>query len=187
MNISTWYNKHLPLFEFALRIYVAYYLVDYGCVKLTGGMFNNASPQILITELQKVDLFHLTWYFFHRITILTYTIGICQLLSAALLLFNNTVLWGCALAIPIFLNIILIDISVFSDNVLAIRVTLYLVCILMFVWYRRTSLIQAYKVLVENKRVLSNRKLSYYATVPVLLLLYLALEIAITRLFSHVF
>jgi len=86
------YKKHLPLLEFALRIYIAYYLADYGFSKLTGGMFNNATPEILKTELQKVDLFHLTWFFFQKSKLLSYTIGICQILSAILLLFNKTVI-----------------------------------------------------------------------------------------------
>ena len=64
MKVANLYNQNLPLFELALRIYIACYLADYGYVKLTGGMFNNATPEILKSELQKVDQFHLAWYFF---------------------------------------------------------------------------------------------------------------------------
>jgi len=56
--IARQYKKYLPLLEFSLRLYIAYYLADYGIAKLTGGMFNNAKPEVLRTELQKVDMFH---------------------------------------------------------------------------------------------------------------------------------
>lgn len=187
MKVAAWYSRHLPLFEFALRIYIAYYLADYGYAKLTGGMFNNASPEILKTELQKVDQFHLTWYFFHQMRLLTYMVGICQLLSAALLLFNKTVLLGCAFALPIFVNIFLIDITVFPDNVLAIRVFVYLLCISLFVLYRRKSLIMGFNQLTQNSRVLNVKSPLYYLAIPFLLFLYLAFEIVITRLGSKVF
>lgn len=187
MIISIWHRRYLPLFEFALRIYIAYYLADYGYSKLTGDMFNNATPEVLKTELQKVDLFHLTWYFFQKVRLLSYTVGVCQILSAGLLLFNKTVLWGCALALPILFTIVLVDVSVLPDNILAIRVSLYLLCILLFIWYRKNAIILAYKHLSQNTVALRVENARYFLAIPVILSLYLFLEIAITRLGAYIF
>ena len=185
--IPEFYKKHRSLLEFSLRIYIAYYLADYGLAKLTGNMFNNATPEILRTELQRVDLFHLTWYFFYKSTVLSYAVGICQIASAILLLFSRTVLLGCAIALPILINIFLIDIAAFPDHVLATRVFLYILCILLFAAYRRKPIKEALASLCKDMPGLSVTKQAYYLFVPMALALFILLEIIICKVLERFF
>jgi hypothetical protein len=184
--ITAWYKQHKPLLECALRVYIAYYLADYGVTKLMGGMFNNATPEILRTELQDVDLFHLTWFLFYKLRLLSYTVGILQLLAAALLLFSRTVLWGCMIALPILINIFLIDVSVFPGPALAIRVFLYICCIMLFVLYRRTAIMAAIAAM-GHLPVFRLPKARHVVVLLFALIAYLVLEIVISWVIGLVF
>ncbi|WP_276133531.1 hypothetical protein [Polluticoccus soli] len=159
MKIQT--QKTIAVFELAARVYLAYMLVEYGVSKLTGGMFNNASPQVLNTPLKDVDLFHLTWYWFYKNKLLTYFIGIIQIAAAALLLFSRTVIIGVLLALPVLFSILLVDIYCVGSAALIIRVAFYNLLLLGFIVYRWqvsktifTQLVLVNKTRVGNKPIL---------------------------------
>ncbi len=138
---------------FALRIYIAYYSVDYGISKLTGEMFNNISNDILRCELYKVDNFHLTWYWFSRNIYLGYLIGTLQILSGTLILFNRTVIFGAFISLALFLCIFLVDLSATHMLVLTFRVFIYFVISVLILYQYRTQIINAIQMLIgEHKR-----------------------------------
>lgn len=168
--------------DFAARIYLAYYLFDYGLSKLNGGMFNNATTAILQTPLQQVDSFHLTWYSFHRNPLLTHAVGILQILSALLLIINRTVLLGCALALPILINILLIDISVFPDMALAVRVSFYIILVLAFCFYRKQQVIAILNIMLQPTTKLVWKNVFFMLLIPIILLLLLAVELLLIKI-----
>jgi len=89
--------------------------------------------------------------------------------------------------LPILVNIFLIDFSALPDHVLAIRVLLYLICILGFIGYRGRSVILAFRQLSGNAPVLKVQKGYYFLAIPFLLALYLIVEIAIMYAAGHLF
>ncbi len=145
------YRDILPFIDLSIRIYLAYYLVDYGYAKLDGSMFNNASPKILVTPLNQVDLFHLTWYWFKRNIVYSWFIGICQLLAAVLLLIRPTVLAGALLSAIIFLNIFLIDVYCFPGCELAIRVFYYLLLSLSLFALRKEQVVAILAIAFQRR------------------------------------
>lgn len=146
-------KNYKTLFDLAARIYIAYFLLDYGVAKLTGTMFNNATPQILQTNLKDVDMFYLTWYWFQKNTVASWIIGVLQVAAAILLLFNRTVIIGCIIAIPVFAGVLYIDIFCVSTQQLSVRVFYYICLLLMFCYFRKQQIIQAFKTLTTNMAI----------------------------------
>lgn len=177
------------ILELSLRFYIAYYLLDYGIGKLTGQMFNNATNEILNKPMNEVDLFHLTWYWFHRNILLAYFVGICQILSGILLIFNRTVLLGVLLSLPIFINILLIDIYCVGMIELDIRVSLYIISILYFIYFRKMQVMKALREMTMRKSSQISFKKNKFLLflIPVFWLLFLAGEFLFIKLFKLLF
>jgi hypothetical protein len=179
------YTKYIPIIEFTCRLYLAYYLIDYGVAKLTGGMFSNASPAILNTELYRVDMFHLTWYWFHKNILLSYFVGFFQIVSAVFLLFNRTVLIGCLIAFPILLNILLVDIYCTPSPALSVRVFLYITLLLLFCFYRKDTIRKVFNLMLQPKGNVTSVGAKYWVLiVPITLVSLLLLEILITKIIT---
>jgi uncharacterized membrane protein YphA (DoxX/SURF4 family) len=126
--------------EMGVRIYLSYILIEYGVSKLTGDMFANTTDSILTQPLQSVDLFHLTWYWFAKNKLLSYTVGSLQILGALLLLFNRTVLAAIAILFPILFSILLIDIYCVQSPQLSGRIILYLALLIALLIRRKEKL-----------------------------------------------
>ncbi len=48
----------------ALRWYLAFYMIDYGCSKMTGGQFQVQDPAILEKPIKEIDAFYIAWHLF---------------------------------------------------------------------------------------------------------------------------
>ena len=184
-------KTNLPLIEFALRIYIAYYLWSYGSAKLDGSMFNNTTTAILKTELQKVDMFHLTWYYYSQSRILAKSVGVLQVISAGLLLFNRTVLLGCLIAFPIFLSILFVDLDStlhivgHINVVLPTRVTLYLISIIFFCVYRKSTVLPIFfSMFTAKQKIIINNKLKILI-IPIFIILWAAVDLLICLLCNY--
>jgi hypothetical protein len=92
-----------------LRYVVAFLVITYGFAKLNGSQFT-----ILDSELDKpmgeVSGFWLTWYYFGYSKVYGNLIALLQVLGGILLMFRRTTLLGTCLLLPLFANIILVDI-----------------------------------------------------------------------------
>ena len=176
---------NLSLMEFALRLYVAYYLWSYGSSKLDGTMFNNTTPAMLKTPLQNVDMFHLTWYYYSQSKVLATATGILQILAAGLLVVNRTVLAGCLIAFPIFLSILFVDIDStthFFRLALPARVTFYLFCLTLFCIYRKETVKPIIVALFPAQYKLQLPNKWNLLLIPVFLIACLAVELGIALL-----
>lgn len=163
--------------EFALRLYIAYFLIDYGISKFTGDMFNNTSEKVLHTELIQVDLFHLTWYWFQQNALLSYFIAIVQIVSAVLIVINRTVLLGCLIAFPILLGTFLIDLYCVRMPELTIRLFLYNLAIIYFCYYRREAVTAIIRLLTTSPSAKDKPAIKYYfLAVPIIFLMLFLIE-----------
>lgn len=174
-------QKIIAVFELAARIYLAYMLVEYGLSKLTGGMFNNATPEILNTPLKDVDPFHLTWYWFYKNKLLTCFVGFVQIAAAILLLFNKTVFIGIMLALPVMISILLIDIFV-GIVPLIVRVAFYTCLLLSFIVYRWQTCTQVFSHPgLHRKRSIQNKPILLFVALVGAVIMLAVIELVLTR------
>lgn len=96
-------------FIIATRLWLAYILIDYGWGKLTGSQFG-VTTQELNTPLKDLSLFRLSWYLADHEPFKSF-IGISQLVAGGLLIFRRTCIIGAFVSIPIWLNILMWDIT----------------------------------------------------------------------------
>lgn len=68
------------------------------------------SEATLNSALKDVDLFRLSWYLADHEPFKSF-IGISQIVAGVLILYNRTVLLGALMAIPIWLNILMWDMT----------------------------------------------------------------------------
>jgi uncharacterized membrane protein YphA (DoxX/SURF4 family) len=178
-------TKLLPALDLGARLYLAYILIEYGVSKFTGTMFNNASAQVLNTSLKDIDLFHLTWYTFKQHKALSYFVGSMQVLSALMLVFNRTVLLGCLIAFPIFINILIIDFSCLPTPYLGIRVIFYLLLLLGFCYYRKEQVqLISRSMLSTGKSFSDTNTVSKIAFTALSIVIVIVLEVVFTRLLA---
>lgn len=142
-------RKYHYYIDLAARLYLAYMLAEYGVAKLTGDMFYNVSPEVQAQPMQDVSLFHLTWYFFQRQVALSYFVGIVQLVAAAMLIFNRTALIGVILALPVMLNVVIIDFSSLPTPHLGVRTLYYSLLLVGICIYRRMQVLQALLAMLQ--------------------------------------
>lgn len=147
MTLKEGHKKYISFIDLAVRIFLAFFMIDYGVSKLNGGMFDNATEDILNTPLKEVDLFHLTWYWFHKNQLLSVTVGIFQIIGSLLLLYKRTVLIGCALLLPILLNILLIDIYCTNMPALVARIGYYIFLVFLLCYLRRDKVIEIFRLM----------------------------------------
>ncbi len=114
-----------------MRISLSLSFLKYGIGKVTGTMFNNATEEILNMKLKEVDMFHLTWYWFHANVLISYSIGIIQIIGSLLILYERTKLLGAIILFPIAFGIFLVDISCNLGISLILRVFYFnFICLL---------------------------------------------------------
>ncbi|WP_313253781.1 hypothetical protein [Empedobacter sp.] len=100
----------IDYFIIAGRFLLIFTYFNYGFSKLIDNQFG-LSPTELTTPIQNLSLMKIGWFLFD-IQPFKYFIGITQIISASLILFNRTCFLGCIILIPIIINIIIIDLSI---------------------------------------------------------------------------
>src|SRR4051812_22641839 len=115
----------------ALRFYLAFFMINYGWGKMTGGQFHIWDPTILEKPVKDVDKFYLAWHLFSLSPVFNIVVGLTQVIGGLLLMFNRTVLVGALILIPVLIQILLVDIA-FTTNMfgsaLPLRLTIMLLC-----------------------------------------------------------
>ncbi|GAA4319898.1 hypothetical protein [Compostibacter hankyongensis] len=140
MKISR--QRAFDYFILAARISLAYTLIKYGQAKLTGGQFG-VSPEELNTPLKDLSLFRLSWYLADHEPFKSF-IGICQIITAGLLLYSRTCIMGALMSIPIWLNILVWDMTFMGLlTPFVIRIPYYLLLTFLILWHYREKLFPA--------------------------------------------
>lgn len=167
-------------FVFVSRYWLALVLLSYGVVKLAGFQFYTAAG-LLGTKVGDANLFQLSWFLADHEPF-RFFVAISEIIAGLLLVFNRTAVIGAFLAIPIWLNILIWDIS-FMDRLMAIqfafRIGYYLVLTGLVLWYYKASILIAYKILSEKINNDLKKSVFLYISLPIV---GYALEFAIGKI-----
>lgn len=113
-------------FILAARCWLGYILISYGWSKLSDGQFG-VSVAELNMPLKDLSLFRLSWYLADHEPFKSF-IGLSQILAGLLLIFRKTSIIGAFMSIPIWLNILVWDLTFLQafGNAFTIRLSYYL-------------------------------------------------------------
>ncbi len=147
-------NKNiLSYITVALRWYLAFYMLNYGYSKMTGGQFGIKDPNILNKPLKEIETFYLAWYLFGKSKIFSISGGILQILCATLIIFDRTVIIGCLLLFPILFQILIVDAAFTTDMFgakLVIRLTGMILANLCILLYYKDSMLKIGEIAISD-------------------------------------
>ncbi|WP_316794291.1 DoxX family membrane protein [Pedobacter frigoris] len=124
------------------RIWLAIILMQYGYSKIIDGQFG-VTDATMELKLKDVGLFNLSWYLADHEPFKSF-VGIAQLITAALLIYNRTVILGAFMAIPLWLNILVWDMTFMGlYTPFTIRLPFYLLLTFLILWHHRDKVIPA--------------------------------------------
>jgi len=169
----------------AARIWLAYILISYGVAKLTDHQFGVTVKELQM-PLKDLNLFRLSWYLADHQPFKAF-IGISQILTALMLLFNRTALIGAFMAIPIWANILVWDITFIGlSSPFTWRISYYLILNFLILWHRRDRVIAALRSIMSRT---SNRYVYPYWAYLLLPVFAAAVEMVVflPRLFQWLF
>lgn len=136
-------------FILAARIWLAYTLCHYGYAKLTDGQFG-VTLATMDLPLKKVGLFNLSWYLADHEPFKSF-VGISQIIVAVLLTYNRTVILGAFMSIPIWLNILIWDMTFMGlSSPFTARLSAYLILTFLILWHYKERILPAIEILVNG-------------------------------------
>lgn len=154
-----------------LRWYLAYYMIDYGWSKMTGGQFGVQDAAILNKPLKEVDKFHLAWYLFGLDKSFDIINGLFQIAGGLLIIYNRTALLGALMLLPILGQIFLVDLA-FTTNMfgpaLVIRLAGMMVADLLILYYHKDRMIAAWHALTDKLSTRFRYRWWVYLLLPIL-------------------
>jgi len=161
-------QKLWEYFILVARYWMAFILIAYSIAKLTGHQFY-ISPQLLCEKVKDANLFQLSWFLADHQPF-KYFIACSQLVVAALLIINKTALLGALATIPIWLNILVWDLS-FMDGVMrmsfAFRLSFYIVLDCLVIRYYKGYLKTIISEFCNQKFYLIRKSVLLYISLPV--------------------
>lgn len=128
-------KKYWDYFILVARFLLAFTFIKYGYSKLVDGQFGVSSSDLQV-PLKDLPLFKVMWFLFDHEPLKT-AVGILQIITGILLLFESTAILGVLFFIPIAANIILMDISFMDEGMgraFARRFTFYFVLCFLILW-----------------------------------------------------
>lgn len=154
-----------------LRWYLAYYMIDYGWSKLTGGQFGHRSAEVLNTPLKDVDSFNMAWHLFSISKTFNIVVGLIQIICAALIIYNRTVIIGTLLLLPVLGQIFLIDVA-FTINTFGLALPLRLsgmifAAFLVLIYYKE-RLVKSCNILIHSTTTKFRYKWWVFLCLPLL-------------------
>lgn len=127
-------------FILIVRVLLAFILISYGWAKINGGQFG-VTPETMKLPLKEIDLFRLSWYLADHEPFKSF-VGISQILTAILLIFNRTAIFGAFMAIPIWANILIWDMTFMGlYTPFTIRLPFYLLLTFLIIWHNRDKIL----------------------------------------------
>ena len=130
------------------RVLLAWILLSYGWSKVNGGQFG-ISAEEMARPVKDLGLFKLSWYMFDHEPFKSF-IGISQIIAGLLLLYNRTLILGVLMSIPIFLNILIIDITYVKMSGFYWRLSHYLILDFLILWHYKDRMIMAFKAIFNG-------------------------------------
>ncbi|PRY47180.1 hypothetical protein CLV58_101246 [Spirosoma oryzae] len=157
-------------FLLAARLLLAGMLLSYGVAKLAGLQFG-VSDATMQMALKDIDLFRLSWYLADHEPFRSF-VGVSQIVTAVLLLYPRTVLIGAFVSIPIWLNILIWDLTFMGDgaDVFTVRLSVYLALTGLIIGQERPNVVPALRRMLLT-RSLGNYPVWAYLLLPVIAVL----------------
>lgn len=158
-------------FVLVLRCYLAFYMIDYGWSKISGGQFTLHDLHLTEKPIKDIDNFYVAWYLFGRSKVFNVVIGLIQITASILILIPRTKLIGALALLPILANIFLID-ACFTVNIfgfaLPVRLGGMLIADVTILYHSRDEVILAWKSLTKSKLLRTKYPWWIYLLLPVL-------------------
>lgn len=168
------------------RIWLAYMLLQYGYSKLIDGQFG-VSKATMDLPLKEIGLFNLSWYMADHEPFKSF-IGISQMMAGALLVYNRTVILGAFMAIPIWINILMWDMTFMGLYTgFTVRIPFYLLLTFLILWHYKQKVIPAIQNFITGTTTRFKYPVWAYLLLPVfgLVLEFIgAIPIGIINLFK---
>lgn len=138
-------------FILAARCWLSYILIHYGWGKLTDRQFV-LSEKELNTPLKDLNLFRLSFYLAGHEPFKSF-IGVSQMVAGALLIYRRTAIIGAFMSIPIWLNILIWDMTFlgFFGSVFTIRISYYLLLTAFILYHYRDRVFPMLGYSVQSK------------------------------------
>jgi hypothetical protein len=156
-------NNLIDILILSSRVLLSWTLLNYGYGKISGNQFG-VSQQELSLPLKEVGLYRLSWFLFDHQPF-KFFIGISQIISGLLILYNRTLIIGIFISIPIFLNILVIDITYIQQSSFVWRLSWYLFLDTLILWYYRD------KIFLMLKNITNGITLKYKYPIWILLII----------------
>ena len=148
------------------RVLLGYTLLNYGWTKLNGTMFGISEIEEA-KPLKDLSLLRVSWYLFSFEPFNSF-IGISQIIAGLLILYNRTLILGILISIPIFANILVIDISYVKMTGFYWRLSYYLLLDLLILWHYKERIVLAFKSLTESISTKFKYPLWAYLLIPIM-------------------
>ncbi len=150
------------------RYWLAIILLLYSMAKLMGYQFYT-NPDLLAAHVKDANLFQLSWFLADHQPFKSF-VAIAQITTALLLMINRTAVIGALMAIPIWVNILIWDLS-FMEGIMAtqfgFRISYYLLLTGLVLWAYRDQIVLAYTYLTRHTQGLLPRRILLYVSLPV--------------------
>lgn len=161
-------KRYWDYFILVSRFLLAYTFIGYGYSKLDGNQFGVSADDLLI-PLKDSSLFKIMWFLFDHEPFKT-VVGILQIITGILLLFEATAILGVVFFIPVAANIILMDIS-FMDSAMGTAFTyrfiFYFFLCFLILWNDRERVKIIWNATVKKFSVKLKFPIVLYLAVPV--------------------
>ncbi len=180
-------KQHIWILELTFRWFVFVKLWAYGLGKIVGGQFHRAGQlpvDVAQTPIAEVGSFDLAWTFFGYSTGYIWFIGLSQVVSGLLLLFNRTKLLGVAILIPILLNIIVVDFFFEISNGAMLSAIIYFSMCMYILYYNRKQLLRAVQELINIYTIAKPKKIQWigYGIAILLIIILTGVEVFLINL-----
>jgi len=178
----------IDLLILAMRFLLAFTLWNYGYSKLTDGQFGLTDAE-LNTPIKDLSLFKISWHMFEAEPFKSF-VGLSQVITATLLVYKRTFLLGVLIAIPIFLNILIIDITIMPLSfkiAFIFRLSFYLIFIGIILWYHKAQVISAFKNLISAPNLKYKHNIKWFLIIPVYMLLLEIVNVIPQMIFYLIF
>jgi uncharacterized membrane protein YphA (DoxX/SURF4 family) len=159
-------DQYWAYFLLAARVLLAWTLARYGWAKLTDNQFG-IDDKTLNLPLKEVGLFRLSWYLADHQPFKGF-IGLSQIIVALLLLINRTALLGAFISIPIWLNILMWDMTFMEGFTLAFtfRLSFYLLLTGLLIYQAKSQTLPALQRLTSGESGMIKFPLWAYLLLP---------------------
>lgn len=161
-------KRYWDYFILVSRFLLAYTFIGYGYSKLDGNQFGVSADDLLI-PLKDSSLFKIMWFLFDHEPFKT-IVGILQIITGILLLFEATAILGVIFFIPVAANIVLMDIS-FMDSAMGTAFTyrfiFYFFLCFLILWNDRERVKIIWNATVKKFSVKLKFPIVLYLAVPV--------------------